>query len=356
MAGIASVQVIGAGLMGTSIALGLRDHGIELHVDDRDPEHVRVAVERGAGAAGRASNPDLVLVAVPPSDASRTVVDALEQWPGTVVTDIASVKLPVADTVQGQPGAERYVGSHPMSGRERSGPVAASGRLFEGNPWVIVPLPESSERSVAAVESVAELLGAWVPRHMDAATHDRAVALVSHAPQVVSALMAARLADAPLTHVELAGPGIRDVTRIAGSDAGLWLEILTANASQVRAVLEGVHADLGRVIDALGGGAPGAGAVIGDVLAAGRAGTGAIPSKHGDPAVAWATVFVVVPDQPRALEQMIVDAGQSGVNIEDLRIQHERGRMAGVVEISVIPDSASTLVDALVDRGWPAYL
>jgi prephenate dehydrogenase len=120
----------------------------------------------------------------------------------------------------------------------------------------------------------------------------------------------------------------------------------------VRAVLEEVRADLAQTIAALNSDPE---AVV-DILESGRAGTRAIPSKHGDLPVAWVTVYVVVPDQPRALEQMIVDAGQSGVNIEDLRIQHELGRMAGVVEISVVPESASTLVDALVGRGWPAYL
>jgi prephenate dehydrogenase len=352
MSEVASVQVIGAGLMGTSIALGLHDHGIALHVDDRDPDHVRVAVERGAGSAGRAPDPDLVIVAVPPSEVVNSVLEALREWPRAVVTDVASVKLPVAQAVAGRAGADRYVGSHPMSGRERSGPVAASARLCEGNPWVVVPLPETSEQSVRVLESVVELLGAWMPRRMDAATHDRAVALVSHAPQVISALMAARLADAPSTHVELAGPGLRDVTRIAGSDSALWVDILAANAEEVRAVLQDVYTDLGRVVAELDGDGRG----IAGILELGRTGTQAIPSKHGDTPVEWATVYVVVPDQPRALEQMIVDAGQSGVNIEDLRIQHELGRMAGIVEISVVPDAASTLIDALVGRGWPAYL
>jgi len=201
------------------------------------------------------------------------------------------------------------------------------------------------------VESVATVLGA-APRVMDAETHDLAVALVSHTPQVVSALMASRLTDAPVEHVQLAGPGLRDVTRIAASDGAMWLDILGGNAAKVRAVLELIRHDLDEAIDALGTDP----SSIAGVLDAGRAGTRAIPSKHGDLAVAWTIVYVVVPDQPRALEQMVVDAGQSGVNIEDLRIQHELGRPAGVVEIHVLPESAETLVNALVNRGWPAYL
>lgn len=345
------MQVIGAGLIGTSIALGLRERGISVHLDDADGEHVRVAVDRGAGVAGRAEAPDLVVVAVPPAAVPNVVESALAEWPQAFVTDVASVKGPVAAAVAGQPGSERYVGSHPMAGRERSGPVAASARLCEGNPWIVVPLTESTAEAIAAVEFVATVLGA-VPRTMDAETHDLAVALVSHAPQVLSALMASRLAEAPPEHVQLAGPGLRDVTRIAASDGAMWLDILSGNAAKVRAVLESIRADLDTAIDALEADPRS----IAGVLDAGRAGTRVIPSKHGDQAVAWTAVYVVVPDQPRALEQMVVDAGQSGVNIEDLRIQHELGRPAGVVEIHVLPESADTLVTALVDRGWPAYL
>lgn len=351
MVEVASVQVIGAGLIGTSIALGLRDHGVDVYIDDVDPAHVRVAVERGAGTAGRLAAPDVVIVAVPPSEVPNVVLSALAEWPEAIVTDVASVKAPVVEAVAGHQGAERFVGSHPMSGRERSGPVAASARLCEGNPWVVVPLPESAEQAIAIVEQLASTLGS-VTRRMDAATHDQAVALVSHAPQVVSALMAARLTDAPADHVALAGPGVRDVTRIAGSDGALWIDILTANAPAVHAVLQQFHADLGQALDSLATDP----ARMATILDSGRRGTRAIPSKHGEEAVPWTTVFVVVPDQPRALADMVADAGQSGVNIEDLRIQHELGRMAGVVEISVLPESASTLVDALVGRGWPAYL
>lgn len=351
MSGVASVQVMGTGLIGTSIALGLREHGVEVHLDDADADHLRVAVDRGAGLPGRAAQPELVIVAVPPAAAPAAVIDALSEWPHAVVTDVTSIKGPVAAAVSSLPAADRYVGSHPMAGRERSGPVAASARLCEGNPWVVVPLPQSSSAAIAVVESVATVLGA-APRTMDAETHDLAVALVSHAPQVVSALMASRLAAAPAEHVQLAGPGLRDVTRIAASDGAMWLDILSGNADKVRAVLEGVRHDLDVAIEALKTDP----SAVARVLDAGRAGTRVIPSKHGDRAVAWTTVYVVVPDQPRALEQMVVDAGQSGVNIEDLRIQHELGRPAGVVEIHVLPESAETLVNALVERGWPAYL
>ena len=345
-----TIQVVGAGLIGTSIALGLRERGLDVFVDDIDDEHVRVAVDRGAGEAGHAGNPDVVVIAVPPADVPAAVERALSEWPEAIVTDVASVKSDVAASVSGRDGSDRYLGSHPMSGRERSGPVAASGRLFEGAPWVLVPLAETRADAVAAVQWIAEALGA-APRVMDALTHDRAVALVSHVPQVLSVLAAARLQNAPAEHVALAGSGLRDVTRIAASDSALWADILGSNAAEVLAVLLAVRDDLGDVIDALSS-EPSA---IVKVLEAGRAGTAAIPGKHGDQAVAWTPVYVVVADRPRELERVVADAGQSGVNIEDLRIQHELGRPAGVVEIHVLPEHADTLVTELVARGWPAY-
>jgi prephenate dehydrogenase len=345
-----TVQVVGAGLIGTSIALGLRERGIDVFVDDVDPEHVRVAVDRGAGEAGQALQPDVVIVAVPPAEVPEAVERALAAWPDAVVTDVASVKSDVAAAVSGRDGSDRYVGSHPMSGRERSGPVAASARLFEGAPWVVVPLAETRATAVHTVQWIAEALGA-APRVMDALTHDRAVALVSHVPQVLSVLAAARLQNAPSEHVSLAGPGLRDVTRIASSDPALWTDILSRNAAEVLAVLLAVRDDLSTVIDALEN-EPSA---VAKVLEAGRTGTTTIPGKHGDQAVEWAPVYVVVADRPRELERLVADAGQSGVNIEDLRIQHELGRPAGVVEIYVLPEHADTLVSSLVARDWPAY-
>jgi prephenate dehydrogenase len=345
-----TVQVVGAGLIGTSIALGLRERGLSVFVDDVEPDHVRVAVDRGAGEGGQTSHPDVVVVAVPPADVPDVVQRALTEWPDAVVTDVASVKSDVAASVSGRAGSDRYVGSHPMSGRERSGPVAASARLFEGAPWVVVPLAETRPDAIDSVRWIAEALGA-APRVMDALTHDRAVALVSHVPQVLSVLAAARLQNAPAEHVSLAGPGLRDVTRIAASDPDLWVDILSSNAAEVLAVLLAVRDDLNTAIDALAH-EPSA---IAKVLEAGREGTAVIPGKHGDQAVAWAPVYVVVADRPRELERVVADAGQSGVNIEDLRIQHELGRPAGVVEIYVLPEHADTLVTSLVGLGWPAY-
>ena len=345
-----SVLVIGCGLIGTSIGLALREHGVDVHLDDVSRSNLELAVSRGAGSPEPLTSPDLVVVAVPPAAVVDAVAHALETWPDTVVTDVASVKSDIAASIAALPGAERYVGSHPMAGSERSGPMAASGQLFEGRPWAVTPLDGAGEQSVELVESVAELVGA-VPITMDAASHDRAVALVSHVPHVLSVLAAARLEGAPQSHLSLAGAGLRDVTRIAASDSALWSDILRSNAGEVRMLLERVRMDLDGLIDALGTDEPS----VSGVLESGRAGTRLIPGKHGERPAELASVFVPIADQPGELSRLMAHTGESEVNIEDLRIDHELGRPVGLVEIAVLTDRADTLVEALTARGWSAY-
>ena len=346
-----SVLVIGCGLIGTSIALALREHGVDVHLEDISRSNLELAVSRGAGSAVPPSAPDLVVVAVPPSSVVDAVGRALESWPSAVVTDVASVKSDLATRIATLPGAERYVGSHPMAGSERSGPMAASARLFEGRPWAITPSDGADEQLVQIVEAVAGLVDA-VPITMDAESHDRAVALVSHVPHVLSVLAAARLADAPSSHLSLAGPGLRDVTRIAGRRH----RVVVRHPAQQR-----------------GGGAPAARAgthgsrrpdrrsrwrrtqAVSDVLESGRAGTRLIPGKHGERPIELATVFVPIADHPGELQRLMVHTGESDVNIEDLRIDHELGRPVGLVEIAVLTERADALVHALTARGWSAY-
>src|SRR5215207_572008 len=344
------VLVIGCGLIGTSVALALTEAGVTVHLDDIRLANVELAVSRGAGTADPVEAPALVVVAVPPGDVVATIERALKSWPAAIITDVASVKADIQRQVALLDGGDRYVGSHPMAGSERSGPLAGSARLFEGRPWAVTAAPDAAPAAVELVTLVADLAGG-VPLLMDAAAHDRAVALVSHVPHLLSVLTAARLNGAPEDHLALAGPGLRDVTRIAGSDIELWQDILGANAPEVRAVLEGVRADLDTILTSIGEDA----SALGDVLRSGQDGTRLIPGKHGEKVVELATVFVSVPDHPGELSRLMAHTGESGVNIEDIRIDHELGRRVGQVEIAVVATSADAFVEALTARGWSAY-
>ncbi|MEJ7635559.1 prephenate dehydrogenase [Aeromicrobium sp.] len=344
------VLVIGCGLIGTSAALALTESGVVVHLEDIRSANLELAVSRGAGSSDPIESPALVIVAVPPAEVVETVQRVLSEWPAAAVTDVASVKADLHVRIGSLSGNARYVGSHPMAGSERSGPMAASARLFEGRPWAVTTGPDTDQHVVELVVRLAELVGG-VPLVMDAEAHDQAVALVSHVPHILSVLTAAQLNGAPGEHLALAGPGLRDVTRIAGSDIALWQDILGANAEQVRAVLQAVREDLDRVIVSIGADADS----LGEVLQSGQDGTRLIPGKHGDRVVDLSTVFVSVPDQPGEIPRLMAHVGESGVNIEDMRIDHELGRPVGQVEIAVLPVAADTLVEALTARGWSAY-
>lgn len=357
------VRVVGTGLLGASVGLGLRTQGVEVVL--QDPSRTALALARDVGA-GRPAGPDepepaLVVVAAPPDVTSDAVLAALAAHPTAVVTDVASVKGYVLDELRAA-GADlkRYVGSHPMAGRERSGPSAAVPDLFLGRPWVITDSGESSPEALLAVRSLAVDLGA-VPSAMSAEAHDAAVAAVSHVPQVAASLVAARLRATDEAALSLAGQGLRDVTRIAASDPALWTSILAANAAAVHEVLSALRADLDGVLDALRGAAeatgpenvaPGVLTALAQAVAAGNDGVARIPGKHGGAHREYAQVTVLVPDSPGELARLLTDVGDAGVNLEDLHLEHAAGRPVGMAQIAVLPASVAHLEAELTARGW----
>jgi prephenate dehydrogenase len=348
------VLVVGAGLLGTSIGLALRRRGIPVLLSDIDRRNVEIAASVEAGEPwDGAVEAQLVVVAVPPDHLGDVIARALA-LPAQVVTDVGSVKSGPLDLVRrrtDEAALGRYVGSHPMAGSERSGPLAGSPSLFDGRPWAITPHDLSDPDAVTVVTDLARLCGA-TPLSFTPEEHDRAVARTSHLPHLLAALMAGSLEGAPADHLNLSGQGVRDVTRIAGGDPQLWRQIITANADAVAPLLEEVGRDVARLLDAVRNGDP---APLGDILARGVAGTDAIPGKHGGPAVALAALFIVVPDHPGELARLLADTGESGVNVEDLRIDHDPGRPVGLVEMSVACEQVDHLQEALEDRGWTTH-
>ena len=380
----ASVIVIGTGLIGTSIALALRPRGVAVWLADSDPAAARLAADIGAGTVLPGDVPpgpppggpaDVAVLAVPPQAVAPTLARAQASGLARWYTDVASVKaLPVRQAREAGCDMASFVPGHPLSGRERSGPAAARADLFLGRPWVICPGPPVPAEGLAAIGALARACGAE-PAEVSAAEHDRWVALVSHAPHVLSAAMAARLADASDGALSLAGQGLRDVTRIAAGDTGLWTQILAANAAPVADVLAAVAADLAAVAEALADTAQASGAgagagtgtgtgtgtggggqdlkVLAALLEQGGAGVARIPGKRGAPARAEAAVQVVIPDRPGELARLFQAAGQAGVNIEDIGIEHSPGLPVGVAELTVRPEAVGRLTEALAANGWP---
>ncbi|POH58174.1 prephenate dehydrogenase [Arthrobacter glacialis] len=354
------VLVLGSGLLGASIGLGLRARGVDVVLSDPSPSAQAVAVDIGAGRAlelAEPLNPELVVVAAPPDVSATVVAAALRRYPSAVVVDIASVKFAVLAELRTLVGEDlgllsRYVGTHPMAGRERSGPVAARGELFNSMPWVLCPSEVSSAHAVKVAHSLAIDLDAVVFR-FSPEEHDEAVALVSHLPQIMSSLVASRLAETPAHALSLAGNGLRDVTRIAASDPSLWVQILGANAPKLLEIMQGVRLDLDRLISTLSAPtAPGARLDLAQLMAEGNAGQSRIPGKHGGPPQQYSWLTVLVDDKPGQIAKLLTEIGEIGVNVEDLRLDHSAGLQVGMVELSVLPSKRVNLVQDLTERGW----
>ncbi|MBD7916948.1 prephenate dehydrogenase [Cellulomonas sp. Sa3CUA2] len=357
------VRIVGTGLLGASLGLALRRHGVEVQLTDPSRTALALARDVGAGAPvdGSSAEPVLVVVAAPPDVTADAVATALAEHPDAVVTDVASVKGHVLAELRAA-GADltRYVGSHPMAGRERSGPSAAVPDLFLGRPWVLTDSGTSREDALLAVRHLAVDVGA-VPVAMDADEHDAAVAVVSHVPQLASSLVAARLRGVDEQALALAGQGLRDVTRLAASDPALWTSILAANAAAVRDVLVALRADLDVVLGALDLAASATGpedvelgalAAIARSIADGGTGAALIPGKHGGARKQYAVVTVLVPDRPGELARLLADVGGAGVNLEELELEHAAGRPVGMASIAVLPARAAHLETELTARGW----
>ena len=407
--GLGPVRIVGTGLLGTSIGLKLRELGVRVLLSDPSPTSLALARDVGAGEIDPGDVPvTLVVVGAPPDVTARVVVAELARHPEATVTDVASVKAGIWAAVQaGGADLSRYVGGHPMAGRERSGPVAARADLFLGRPWVVCPADDQSPDGrtdpdrVETVRRLALALGAS-PVVMAATEHDEAVALISHVPQVAASLVAARLVKASDPAVGLAGQGLRDVTRVADSDPALWAQILAANAVPVGRVLTDVRSDLDGLIEALAAFTPssplssrfrtdeertdedrtdedrtdhdgtgpdgtgpdgtspaarahdpiGARAAVARVIADGRTGRERIPGKHGEPVTRYAVVTTLLPDRPGQLARLFNDIGEAGINVEEFGLEHAPGQKVGLAGVSVLPGVRAALEAALIERGW----
>ena len=355
-----TVRVVGTGLLGTSIGLALRELGIDVVLANHSPTSLALAVEYGAGrAATEGDTPAVIVVAVPPDVTAKTVAAELAVFPNAIVTDVASVKHDILHELR-ESGVDlsRYVGSHPMAGRERGGAIMARADLFTGRPWVVCTdaLAQGStldqhQHGIHIIEALAHDLGATVIQ-MTSTEHDQAVAVVSHLPQVAASLTAARLQGVEAHTLQIAGQGLRDTTRVASSDPSLWTQSLLANHEPVAQLLMALRDDLDGVIAALQ--APeetGAIRTIAAALTAGNIGVAGIPGKHGS-SERFTVITVAIDDKPGELARLLTEIGELDINLEDMRLEHSPGAQVGFVELAVLPDVADRAVTDLTERGW----
>lgn len=246
------VAVVGLGLIGGSVALGLRARAF-----DRDADVRRAARRRGIDVAESLpeaiDGADLVVAAVATLDTPAVLQEAAERAPAALLTDVASLKRPAADLAAGLPAGVRYVGGHPMAGGSPPGLDGARATLFAGRPWLIVPTPRSDASSIERVAAEARRLGA-LPVVVEAERHDALMAWISHLPLAVAASLARSVARAAPEAGAFAGPGLLDTTRLAGARLALALELWSSDPLQLAAAVDSVAGDLTELAALLRGG------------------------------------------------------------------------------------------------------
>lgn len=351
--------IVGSGLIGTSIGLALREVGVDVALEDRDPGRLALAVELGAGRPTAAGDSfDVAVIAVPPGHIGNELLRVQQLGLASTLSDVGSAKAqPQADAEALGVDMARYVGGHPVAGRERSGPAAAHSDLFVGRPWVLTPTKQTAADALDRVRALAAACGA-IPVEMSADAHDASLATVSHLPHVVASLLAAQLVGAAGETVALGGTGLHDTTRVAAGDARLWTDILAANSGHLAVALRAFAADAARMVDtleAIDAGDEQALATLTRLLETGAAGRARVPLKRGETAAEFATVPIVVRDAPGELAALLRALGDAGINVEDVRVEHEPGRPVGVVEIDVREDAAPALIACMRQSGWQVY-
>jgi len=333
------VALIGTGLIGASIGLGLSEHGLVVTGWDPSKDALNVARERGAinrmaiSLKAAVEGADLVVLAAPPASViellGRIETDAL-------VFDVAAVKASVA---QAAAHLSRFVGTHPMAGREHAGPSHASVGLFRGAAWVVVP-GDAAEEDVLVVEEIIGWFGAIATR-LTAKEHDDAVAAVSHLPQVIAASMVEHAANHG-DRLRLAAGSFRDLTRVALSDPELWVDILTHNSESVAAQLEELARALTVTARSIEQGDDDA---IRDLL-------GDAQAKRRLMAPPVVAVRVLLADEPGELGRVGAALVESAVDVRDLQLRHARHGGGGVLTLSVRPGEAELLRSSLSEQGF----
>jgi prephenate dehydrogenase len=259
------VTIVGLGLMGGSLAMALTERSLcrEVVGVARRPAMATLAAARGVvhrattDLAEGVAAADVVVLATP----VRTILRQLRELAGLplgvcLVLDLGSTKQAIVAAMQALPPQVQPLGAHPMCGKETAGLAAAESTLYEGAPWVLVPLPRTSAGGLRQARELAEAVGGY-PIVMDAARHDRLVAAVSHVPYLLAValvLAAGRVGAGDDRVWELAASGFRDTSRLAASDVAMMLDILLTNQSAIGETLHEASVQLSRLADLLDAG------------------------------------------------------------------------------------------------------
>ena len=331
------VCILGTGLIGASLGMALREVGWWVAGWDPHPEALTTALARGAVDEAASSveeavaKADLVVLAGPLEAALATLAQ-LET--NALVTDVAGVKVPM---MEAKPSGMRFVGGHPMAGREHAGPTAATPALFRGAAWIVCADGASAE-DIDTLVGMIESIGA-IPIPMSADRHDQVVATISHLPQVIAAALVNQVSSQPGA-VELVSGSFRDLTRVAASEPGWWPEILMANVENVGGAIDELISQLETIRAEMAGDRQ----ALTARLASAR-------EKRRDMAPPEVRVGVVLADKPGEIAAVGRALEESNADVRDLQLRHALHGGGGVLTLSVRPGEAEALREALTAEG-----
>src|SRR3954451_18569245 len=333
------LAIVGTGLIGASVALAAkRGRGVSIAGFDPDPVGLRAAVERGAVDSAADSleaalaDAELAVVAAPVAQLAAQVRAALEASPeGCTVTDVGSTKAAVCAAAEGSP---RFVGGHPVCGSEARGAEHASADLFDGATWFLTPLAETDPARYRLVHGFVSDLGA-TPVAVDPQAHDRMVAITSHLPHALANLLVNQAGAGKVEgHEPLAAAGgsLRDMTRVAGANPRIWVDIFLDNGPELAEALAEHRKRVERLEEWLT--ARDGGSLARWIAEASENRRRMLADAYGDPGELQ-RVTVSVPDHPGVLAGITQALGAERINIEDFELRHFSPERGGVLTMLV---------------------
>ena len=348
------LAVVGVGLIGGSIALAARQR-LGATVSGFDPESANLeralelkAIDSAAtDVATAVDGAEVVFCATPVGALPDVVSAALNATDeGAVVTDVGSTKRELVDELAASEHGQRFIGGHPLAGAETAGVENARAELLEGARWYLTPTDRSSGILYDRLQRVIGGLGAR-PQAIDAATHDRVMATVSHLPHVIANVLVREAAlglGGETERLPEVGTSFRDTTRVAGANPAIWGDIFATNRGAVVEGIEAVIDRLGEAAALIRAGDPGA-------VAAWHAAAGEDRRRlleAGGPGGERRELRIVVENRPGTVAEIALALGREQVNIEDMALQAAADMRTGAISIWVAGDAEADRAAATI--------
>jgi prephenate dehydrogenase len=345
------IAVLGVGLIGGSIGLAARRR-LQAEVAGFDPDRALLdratdleAIDSAAETVAAAvEGAELVFCAAPVTALPGLAAEALDAAAeDCAITDVGSVKREVIAAL----GTEsRFVGGHPLAGAETAGVENARADLFEGARWYLTPTERTSGLLYDRLQRAVAELGAR-PQAIEAETHDRLMATVSHLPHVLANVLVTQATTAlseEAEHLPEVGPSFRDATRVAGANPAIWGDIFAGNREAVAAEIDGVIARLAETAELLRSGDRDAVTAWHDQ--AGKRRRELIESEiAGGP---LHELRVLVPNRPGIVAEVALELGRAGVNIEDMALYPAADMRTGAIPLWVAGDEDAARAAAVI--------